>query len=336
MDAVLAVSSFHLSASRGRGISFQSPHPGAGYHLFATAESFGSEELYLRAIQGLQRRQNIADYKEEDRLAILLSILVLQITVMVTGSNDFPILFRMMESALNAIGGEHQLGSGELSRFMARQIHKYVLFFFFNSSNHPAVYSPRAKDKSGFRMRVYGAPFLSEESGINILSSEQHFRQMFDCLKYCAQQQPNSSANVPRIMKLIQQAHKIYLRQAQCHKPLAPLLPIPGVLPLGLFAHEESFSESVELVQQYKDILEGFTPGSVGEEVLTWATFIAASDCILTEHMAFFEAVFLRYYTRSGFCNVLTGLEYLQHIWKERSRGIRWTSVLPQMRVIIM
>lgn len=61
---------------------------------------------------------------------------------------------------------------------------------------------------------MYGAPFLSENDGLETLSSEHRFLQMFDCLNYCAQQRPDASANVPVITSLVRQAHRIYLRQA--------------------------------------------------------------------------------------------------------------------------
>ncbi|QMW26383.1 hypothetical protein AFCA_001773 [Aspergillus flavus] len=331
LDAILAVSSFHLFANAPREagkeehpLQTEKWNPPICKHRAFTiaAVPLRSEDLYLRAIHGLQARQDIAACGNEEQRAVLLAILVLQIVVMVTGSDDFPLLFRMMESVLKAIGGEERLGKGELSWFMRRHIHK---------------------------MRVYGAPFLSENDGLETLSSEHRFLQMFDCLHYCAQQRPDASANVPVIKSLVRQAHRIYLRQAAGHANNSLKSCICGTptLPLRLdtqVVQEEAPPaplpcECIALVQQYKETLETLPPGSIGEEVLTWATFIAASDCILTEHMAFFEDVFLRYHARSGFANVLTGLEYLRRIWKGKRAGgggLRWTAVLPQMRVIIM
>lgn len=166
-------------------------------------------------------------------------------------------------------------------------------------------------------MRVYAAPFISEKNGFQALSSQGQTEQVFECLNYCSQQRPDAAAAAPFIMSLVLQAHDIYLRQA------LPLLP--------------SASDSTTLVQRFKQTLEHFPHELPGEQVLVWATFIAASDCVLDEHKAFFEDVFLRYFVRSGFRNVLRGLDQLRKIWARRSAGgTRWTAVLPQAGVFVM
>ncbi|KAB2570643.1 hypothetical protein DBV05_g10694 [Lasiodiplodia theobromae] len=167
------------------------------------------------------------------------------------------------------------------------------------------------------KMRVYAAPLISEENGFQALSSQGQTEQVFECLNYCSQQRPDAAAAAPFIMSLVRQAHDIYLRQA---------VPLP------------SASDSTTLVQRFKHTLESFPHDLPGEQVLVWATFIAASDCVLDEHKAFFEDVFLRYFVRSGFRNVLRGLDQLRKIWARRSAGggTRWTSVLPQAGVFVM
>ena len=70
--------------------------------------------------------------------------------------------------------------------------------------------------------------------------------------------------------------------------------------------------------------------------MLIWATFIAAADCVLDEHKAYFEALFLKYYARSGFANILTGLQQLRKIWASKSETNRWTCLLPVANVFIM
>lgn len=61
-----------------------------------------------------------------DRHIVLLTILVLLVAVMIAGSDDFPILLRMLQSAFEAIGGEEGPGRGVFAKFMIRQIHKSV------------------------------------------------------------------------------------------------------------------------------------------------------------------------------------------------------------------
>ncbi|KAJ0310444.1 hypothetical protein COL516b_002247 [Colletotrichum fioriniae] len=88
MDAVLAVSAFHLS---GR----------------------------------LLNRKDLADRSDEPKQLVVLAIVVLLVSVMVNGMPDFPIVFQMLESAVTAIGGDAALtDGGEMGNFLLRQIRK--------------------------------------------------------------------------------------------------------------------------------------------------------------------------------------------------------------------
>jgi len=108
--AVLAVSAFHLSGKTDcHGIFKDLANP---------------SKLYSEAIHELQNRKNLDQYGHQTKRLIILSIIVLLVAVMVTGCSDFPILFQLLQSALEAIGGEDGLGSDELSEFALRQIHK--------------------------------------------------------------------------------------------------------------------------------------------------------------------------------------------------------------------
>lgn len=113
LTPVLATAAFHLSrstAAESRSLSWCPSH------------------LYGKAIAELQKQQNLESADISTRLQILLSILTLLVSVMITGSDDFPVLFRLLESALNAMGGEDELGQDELATFIIRQIHKLVFF----------------------------------------------------------------------------------------------------------------------------------------------------------------------------------------------------------------
>lgn len=83
-----------------------------------------SSQMYARAIRGLQERQEFVHGDQFSKYSILVTILVLLTAVMVTGCSDFPVLFRMLESAVNAMGGKYGLGEGELTEFIMRQVHK--------------------------------------------------------------------------------------------------------------------------------------------------------------------------------------------------------------------
>ncbi|KAI5459481.1 hypothetical protein BGZ63DRAFT_474121 [Mariannaea sp. PMI_226] len=305
MDAVLAVSAFHLSSQEARHTHYSSRSSSRGVPSFSffTAQQHysNSQQLYAHAIQGLQKRQKLATCDKQDQHLVLLTILILLVSVMVTGSKDFPILFNMLQSALQAIGGEVELDDGDLSQFIIRQIHK---------------------------MRVYAAPLLDEESGRSILSSQEHMVQAFECLNYCARQRPDAASAVPLIMSLVEQAHEIYLQQVLRDSSTSSSLGCPS--------RPCTVPPSTTLVQRFKETLEDFPPGLPGEQVLIWATFIAGSDCVTDEHKSFFEGELLRHFDRSGFINLLSGLEHLRTIWTQRSLGASWTSLLPQTGVFIM
>ncbi|KAH7133165.1 fungal-specific transcription factor domain-containing protein [Dactylonectria estremocensis] len=291
MDAVLSVSAFHLSVTKSKEQNVQSL---AGSYVLPRQHA-DADRLYARAILGLQQRQQLGKCDTSTRHSVLLAILVLLAAAMVTASEDFPVLFQMLESGLATIGGENGLGRGELAQFMMRQIRK---------------------------MRVYAAPLLSEQNGLHILSSQANMVQLFDCLHHCSQQRPENAAVVTHITNLVEQAHEIYLEQA-----------FWGLNPVNLSTG--SLSDSIRRVERFKSTLQSF-PSGTGEQVLVWSIFIAASDCVLDEHRSFFEDLLIRCYLRSGFVNILRGIQHLRMLWARRSLGDRWTSLLPEARILVM
>ncbi|KAE9570001.1 hypothetical protein CGMCC3_g13854 [Colletotrichum fructicola] len=304
LNSVLTVASFHrygqrLSQSKSldfREDSLPAP-PGLSSQLSANANPSASQ-LYACTIADLQRR-DLGHSDQSSRLSILLAILVLLVAVMVTGSDDFPLLFRLLESALEAIGGEDSLGEDELSRFIVRQVHK---------------------------MRVYAAPLINEQWGITTLSTRQNITQAFECIKHCSQHQPEHYPITSLVMSLIQQSYDIYLDQAR--RDILSVASVSDSFP--------QFAESICRVQRFKETFESFPAGSPGKQVLIWATFMAASDSVLEEHKSFFREVFASFYKRSGFENLRKGMDQLERVWKRRTLGDRWISLLPQAKVFIM
>lgn len=106
MDAVLSASAFHISATLG-------------------PNTCSASRFYTQAITRLQQRQDLTMCNRDRRNSTILGILVLLVTVMVNGYSDFPLIFKLLESALLAVGGEEQLSSqGELGVFLRRQVRK--------------------------------------------------------------------------------------------------------------------------------------------------------------------------------------------------------------------
>ncbi|KAK1470728.1 hypothetical protein CCUS01_00843 [Colletotrichum cuscutae] len=111
MDAVLAVSAFHLS---GRAMLQPVVNP---------------DRLYALAISQLLNRKDLADRSDEPKQLVVLAIVVLLVSVMVNGMPDFPIVFQMLESAVTAIGGDAALtDGGEMGSFLLRQIRKMRVY----------------------------------------------------------------------------------------------------------------------------------------------------------------------------------------------------------------
>lgn len=165
------------------------------------------------------------------------------------------------------------------------------------------------------RMRVYAAPFISQQTGVStILSQAPH---SFDCLYYSSRFHPEKQYMIDLIASLRQQAYDIYLQRVLLSKP-------PG--------NELS---SADVVTRFRASLEPFPEGFPGDHSLIWPSFIAASESCSPEDQQFFEQFLLKQYNRNGFGNILKGLELLKRIWA-RDVDVNWPALLPGPRVFIM
>ncbi|KAK1854853.1 hypothetical protein CCHR01_02533 [Colletotrichum chrysophilum] len=168
MDSVLAVSAFHIAGKA------------------ASQAELDPYRLYTRAIHQLLNRKDLVDWDKETRQFVILAIMVLLVSVMVNGLSDFPIVFQMLESAIDAVGGEDVIKDGaEMGGFLLRQIHK---------------------------MRVYAAPLLSQEAGVDAIM--YHGKESFDCLYYYHSLYPDYCSTFDHLADLRQQAFSIYLNRA--------------------------------------------------------------------------------------------------------------------------
>ncbi|CAM1501465.1 Fc.00g034490.m01.CDS01 [Cosmosporella sp. VM-42] len=165
MSSVLAVSAFHL-AGKVSGQVVVDP-----------------SKLYCQAIRELQNRRDLTGCDKQTRQLIILAIVILLVAVMVNGCSDFPIMFQMLQSAIDAVGGEAGLlDGGEMAEFSLRQIRK---------------------------MRVYAAPLLSQGDGVYAIICQA--QESFDCLHYYDRLYPKHSPTFSLIADLRQQAFNIYL-----------------------------------------------------------------------------------------------------------------------------
>lgn len=122
MSAVLAVSAFHLHL-------VNSPrHPTSG-PAAAEGETLDTFPVYLHnldsnVVAGLKHYAELGDLEPAQKQSILITILVLQVGAMVTGRSDFPSLYRMLDSAFEAVGGMDGLGGGDAPEFIKSQVDK--------------------------------------------------------------------------------------------------------------------------------------------------------------------------------------------------------------------
>lgn len=164
---------------------------------------------------------------------------------------------------------------------------------------------------------------MSESDGLQVLSSQHWSMEVLSCLNYCQSWQPQHASAVSIITDLVHQAHDIYINQAR------------DILSTDTTSPVFAMPDTVARVNRFKHTMELFPEDSPGEQVLIWASFLAASDCVLDEHKTFFTGLFQRYHQRSGFKNILGALQLLQKIWN-RPVEDRWTRFLPQERLFVM
>ncbi|KAK7219844.1 hypothetical protein V2G26_007847 [Clonostachys chloroleuca] len=293
MNAVMAAAAYHLAGSIGNETVSQA--------------LIDPSQLYESAIQGLQQRQQLTNQDFETQQAVILSIVVLLTAVMVNGCTDFPIMFQMLVSALDAIGGEAtfaELG-GEVAEFSIRQIRK---------------------------MRVYAAPLLSPDTGLlEILCRAE---ESFDCLEYYKRLYPQHADVFGVIGSIRQQAYNIYLDRAlkSCNSL--------DIDPDKEFAEAEG-SVEVEgddepLIEYFTQTLEAFPKDAPGEHCLVWPCYIVGSASRNPRHQAILEGYLERQYYRNGFANLLRAKEMLRYIWDRGADRDDWTALLPESRVFVM
>lgn len=160
------------------------------------------------------------------------------------------------------------------------------------------------------------------------MSSPSRRLSALDCLNHCIRQHPEHAKPISLVADLINQAQEIYLTQFHADDD-------PSSRQATDQQQEQQPLASVFRVQRFIDTLDTFPFDSPGEQVLVWASFIAASACVLDEHKAFFEGYLFQHYVRSGFLNLVKGLEHLRLIWA-RHPGERWTGLLPRAGIFIM
>ncbi|CAG9955515.1 unnamed protein product [Clonostachys rosea f. rosea IK726] len=276
MDAVVTVAFYHLELNKST-----QAHKRTKCELSATRSDLRDpNEMYNRVIQGLRSQPGLNSGNVNIKISVSITILILFVGAMVTGGSDFLLLSRMLESAIEAMGGEDKLPRVYASDFIKNQNHK---------------------------IRIYAAPLLNERRGLQFISSQTHKEQLFNSLTHRLLDYPEHSPTMMLVRDLVQQALDLYIAQFDYRTD-------------DQASEELGNMTSIIRVQHFKETLEAFPQGAPGERVLVWACFIAASASILDEHKEFFEQILLRHQSRNGFINILEGLECLRRIWSRTSQ----------------
>lgn len=122
MSAVLAVSAFHLHLVNSPRHPTSAPSDDDGGTLNAFPVYL--HNLDSNVVAGLKHYAELGSLEPAQKQSILITILVLQVGAMVTGRSDFPSLYRMLDSAFEAVGGMDGLGAGEAPEFIKSQVDK--------------------------------------------------------------------------------------------------------------------------------------------------------------------------------------------------------------------
>lgn len=80
--------------------------------------------FYTQAINGLV--QLSSDNTHATHISSILTTLVMLVCAMITGSHDFPILFKMLESSIQASNIEGKRSTSSCGSFLELQMQKYV------------------------------------------------------------------------------------------------------------------------------------------------------------------------------------------------------------------
>lgn len=100
----------------------------SSYHFTAMTNGKVCNPLlaYSKVIRSLQQRKDLQSHDLIGKQGVILALLVMLTTIVVNGSSDFPAIFKLLESAVTAAGGEEAVFHGELGVFLVRQVRKYI------------------------------------------------------------------------------------------------------------------------------------------------------------------------------------------------------------------
>ena len=169
------------------------------------------------------------------------------------------------------------------------------------------------------RFRNYASPLLSQAQGLAVLSQTSALLRPsksrgWDDFTALYNKYPEHQKSMSIVYDLNEQVCNIYVQRARSGPNGPPL---------------------TDEVNQFRSTLDTFPSGPLSENVLTWPIFIAALESTTPEQQQYFTQRLLAHHSRSGFANILTGVEQLKWVWNNDNRT-NWTQLLPDFEAFIV
>ncbi|RMZ27532.1 hypothetical protein D0859_08381 [Hortaea werneckii] len=283
--AVCVVSAFHI----GR----QDPS------LYATAEA-GRTAIISKLSQSARHKENASDVFN---LSTLVTLLVLLVGEMVTGSTEFNHLYSMMTALLQG-SNILQAASPSVETFLMQQVHMWVYL------GRMAQLARGIVDMA-LRFQLFVRPFLDPDPGAVMLKGniKQHL-DFITCFSDCG---PWYSAQVSCLEDAVQLAKDIYLEDYNGeHHPTA--------------CHVR--------LERLRDMTSSITLTTPGMHALVWPYFVAAASSRSQGQREYFVFKLREIHQKTPMNNILIAIERLEEIWERFPSG-GWTRCLGRFRPIL-
>ncbi|RMY66608.1 hypothetical protein D0863_08316 [Hortaea werneckii] len=279
--AVCVVSAFHI-----------------GRHdpsLYATAEA-GRTAIITKLSQSSRHKEHA---NEVFNLSTLVTLLVLLVGEMVTGSTEFNHLYSMMTALLQG-SDILQAASPSVEAFLMQQV-------------YPGRMMQLALDivDMVLRFQLFVRPLLDPAPGAVML--EGNIKQHLDFITCFSECGPWYSAQVSCLEGAVQLAKDIYLEDYNGeHHPNACHIRL----------------------ERLRDMTSSITLATPGMHALVWPYFVAAASSRSQRHRDYFVFKLREIHQKTPMNNIIIAIERLEEIWERFPSG-GWTRCLGRFRPIL-
>ncbi|RMZ07548.1 hypothetical protein D0860_05065 [Hortaea werneckii] len=263
--------------------------------LYATAEA-GRTAIITKLSQSARRNENANDVFN---LSTLVTLLVLLVGEMVTGSTEFNHLYSMMTALLQG-NNILKATSPSVEAFLMQQVYLGRM-----------VQLARDIVDMALRFQLFVRPFLDPAPGAVMLEGNiKHHLDFITCFSDCG---PWYSAQVSCLEGAVQLAKDIYLEDYNGeHHPNACHIRL----------------------ERLRDMTSSITLATPGMHALVWPYFVAAASSRSQDHREYFVFKLREIHQKTPMNNILIAIERLEEIWERFPSG-GWTKCLGRFRPIL-